>query len=78
MAGAPGSAMMARAALRPTVSASFKASELYFLSSVAGCHYGRFLCPDGSGILRPHWVSHALHWPLDHRSDHLLGGLASL
>lgn len=78
MTGAPGSSMMARAGLRPTVSASFKASELYFLSSVAGCHYGCFLCPDSSGILRPHWVSHALHWPLDHRSDHLVGGLASL
>lgn len=78
MACAPGSAMMAQAGLRPTVPAGFKVSELYFLSPVAGRHYGCILCPDASRILRPHWVSHALHWPLDHRSDHLLGGLASL
>lgn len=52
---------------------------LYSSSSpVTGSHHGRFLCPDASGLLRRHWLSHALHRSLDHCSDHLPGGPASL
>ena len=60
------------------VSAGLKAPELFLPSPAAGRHHGRFLCPDAGGILWPHWVSHALHRPPDHHSDHHLGGPASL
>ena len=53
-------------------------AEPHASSSAAGSHHGCFLCPDAGGLLRPHWLPHALHRPLDHCSDHLPGGPASL
>lgn len=52
--------------------------EPHSFSSAAGSRLGCLLCPDAGGLLRPHWLPHALHRPLDHCSHNLPDGPASL
>ena len=52
--------------------------EPHSSSSAAGSRHGCLLCPDAGGLLRPHWLPHALHRPLDHCSHNLPDGPASL
>ena len=52
--------------------------EPHSSSSASGSRLGCLLCPDAGGLLRPHWLPHALHRPLDHCSHNLPDGPASL